>query len=67
MGRGRDGDRHLDEIDALSARIPNGAQGDAECSLMRADVELGRGHPDRAIALLQAQAKALEHSGERIG
>ncbi len=65
MGRGREAERRLDEVDALAARLPRGAQDDIVCNLVRADLELGRGRPGRAVEVLRGLATLLEKSGER--
>jgi TolB-like protein len=53
VGRGADADRQLDDLDAMVARFASPPSADLNCELLRADVEVGRGHLDAAVRSLR--------------
>jgi tetratricopeptide (TPR) repeat protein len=60
-GRGREADQQLEQLEQLEARL--GTQPiQTDCDVFRAQIELGRGHFDRAIAILRASVDRLARS-----
>jgi tetratricopeptide (TPR) repeat protein/tRNA A-37 threonylcarbamoyl transferase component Bud32 len=52
-GRGREADQQLEQLEQLEARLGTPPV-ETDCEDFRAQMELGRGHVDRAIAILRA-------------
>jgi hypothetical protein len=64
VGRGHDVERQLDELDALRARLSGSAPPSFACVALRADAEAGRGHPERAVALLRPSVDGMRTTRE---
>ena len=67
MGRGRDTDRQLGELDALVARLAAVPPPNLTCDIFRAELEAGRGNTDRALALLRGTLERLKAAHEEPG
>jgi tetratricopeptide (TPR) repeat protein/tRNA A-37 threonylcarbamoyl transferase component Bud32 len=65
MGRGREADRRLDELEAAQARL-TGSHVDWDCDDMRADLERGRGRLERALAILRIQAYRVRQAHQDL-
>jgi tetratricopeptide (TPR) repeat protein len=53
VGRGADADRQIDDLEAMVARFASPPSADLNCELLRAEVEVGRGHLDAAVRSLR--------------